>query len=50
MWYTGFQGGARAKVLRGMEDLPRPGSEPTSPELAGAFISTVLPRKSLITS
>ena len=31
-----------------MWDLPSPGSEPTSPALAGAFISTVLPGKSLI--
>ena len=35
--------GARAWLLRGMWDLPRPGLEPVSPSLAGGFPITVLP-------
>ena len=33
--------GARAQLLRGMWDFPRPGLEPTSPALAGRFSTTV---------
>ena len=33
--------GARALLLRGMWDLPRPGLEPVSPALAGGFLTTV---------
>ena len=32
--------GARASLLRGTWDLPRPGLEPMSPALAGRFLST----------
>ena len=32
--------GPRAKLLRGMWDLPRPGLEPMSPALAGRFSTT----------
>ena len=38
--------GTRASLLRGMWDLPRPGIESVSPELAGAVLTTVLPGKS----
>ena len=38
--------GARAQLLRGMWDLPRPGIEPMCPALAGGFLTTVPPRKS----
>ena len=38
--------GARAQLLHGMWDLPRPGIEPTSAALAGGFLTTVQPRKS----
>ena len=38
--------GARAQLLHGMWDLPRPGTEPVSPALAGRFLTTVPPRKS----
>ena len=31
--------GARAQLLRGMWDLPRPGLEPVSPALAGGFLT-----------
>ena len=41
--------GARAQLLRGMWDLPRPGIEPLSPALAGGFLSTAPPGKSLKT-
>ena len=37
---------ARAQLLRGMWDLPRPGLEPVFPALAGGFLSTVPPGKS----
>ena len=37
----------RAYLLRGMWDLPRPGLEPMSPALAGGFLTTVPPEKSL---
>ena len=39
--------GARASLLRGMWDLPGPGLEPTSPALAGGFLTTVPPGKSI---
>ena len=38
--------GARALLLHGMWDLPRPGLEPVSPALAGGFLTTAPPRKS----
>ena len=38
--------GARAQLLHGMWDLPRPGIEPMSPALAGGFLTTVPPEKS----
>ena len=37
--------GSRAKLLRGMWDLPRPGLEPVSPALAGRFSTTAPPGK-----
>ena len=37
--------GTRAQLLRGMWDLPRPGLEPTSPALAGGFLTTAPPGK-----
>ena len=37
--------GSRAQLLRGIWDLPRPGLEPVSPELAGAFSTTAPPGK-----
>ena len=37
--------GARAQLLRGMWDLPRPGFEPVSPELAGGLLTTAPPGK-----
>ena len=37
--------GSRASLLRGMWDLPGPGSEPMSPELAGIFLTTAQPGK-----
>ena len=40
--------GARAWLLRGMWDLPGPGLEPVSPALAGGFLTTVPPGKSLM--
>ena len=39
--------GARASLLCGMWDLPGPGLEPVSPALAGGFLTTVPPEKSL---
>ena len=39
--------GARAQLLRGMWDLPRPGLEPVSPALAGRFSTTAPPGKPL---
>ena len=38
---------ARAKLLYGMWDLPGPGLEPVSPALAGGFLTTAPPGKSL---
>ena len=38
--------GARAQLLHGMRDLPRPGLEPVSPALAGRFLTTAPPGKS----
>ena len=38
--------GARAKLLHGMWDLPRPEIEPVSPALASGFLTTVPPGKS----
>ena len=38
--------GARAQLLHGMWDLPRPGIEPVSPALAGRFLTTAPPGKS----
>ena len=40
--------GARAYLLRGMWDLSGPGLEPVSPALAGGFLTTVPPGKSLV--
>ena len=40
--------GARAQLLRGMWDLPRPGLEPASPALAGRFSTTAPPGKPLL--
>ena len=37
--------GSRAQSLRGMWDLPRPGLEPVSPELAGRLSTTAPPGK-----
>ena len=37
--------GARAQLLRGMWDLPRPGLEPVSPASAGRFPTTAPPGK-----
>ena len=39
--------GARALLLRGMWDLPGPGIKPMSPALAGRFLITAPPGKSL---
>ena len=39
--------GAQALLLQGMWDLPRPGIEPVSPELAGGFSTTGSPGKFL---
>ena len=39
--------GAQAQLLRGIWDLPGPGLKPVSPALAGGFLTTVPPRKSL---
>ena len=47
LWRTGFSScGTRAQLLRGMWDLPGPGLEPVSPELAGRFLTTASPGKS----
>ena len=40
--------GAQAEWLRGMWDLPGPGLEPVSPALAGRFLTTAPPGKSVI--
>ena len=37
--------GSRARSLRGMWDLPRPGLEPVSPALAGRLSTTAPPGK-----
>ena len=37
--------GARAQLLHGMWNLPRPGPEPVSPALAGRFLTTAPPGK-----
>ena len=39
--------GSQAELLRGMWDLPRPGLEPVSPDLAGRFLTPAPPGKSL---
>ena len=39
--------GTLASLLRGMWDLPGPGLEPMSPALAGGFLTTPPPEKSL---
>ena len=39
--------GTRAQMLRGMWDLPGPGLEPASPALAGGFLTTAPPGKTL---
>ena len=39
--------GTRAQLLRGMWDLPGPGFRPGSPALAGGFLTTAPPGKSL---
>ena len=39
--------GAQASLLRGMWDLPGPGFEPVCPALAGGFLTTAPPGKSL---
>ena len=39
--------GSRAQLFHGMWDLPRPGLEPASPELAGRLSTTVPPGKPL---
>ena len=38
--------GARAQLLRGVRDLPRPRLEPVSSALAGGFLTTAPPGKS----
>ena len=38
---------AQAYLLRGMWDLPRPGLESMSPALAGGFLTTAPPGKSI---
>ena len=38
--------GAQTELLRGMEDLPWPGTEPVSPTLAGRFLMSGPPGKS----
>ena len=40
-------GGAWAQLLRGMWNLPGPGLKPMSPALAGGFLASVQPGKSL---
>ena len=41
-----FSSCARALLLHGMWDLPRPGLKPVSPALAGGFLTTAPPGKS----
>ena len=44
--HAGFSScGARAELLRGMWDLPRPVIEPVSPALAGGLSTTAPPGK-----
>ena len=46
--HMGFSScGPRSQLLHGMWDLPRPGIKPVSPELAGGFLTTAPPGKSL---
>ena len=40
--------GTRAYLLHGIWDLPGPGPEPVSPALAGRFLTTAAPGKSLL--
>ena len=40
--------GTQAQLLRGTWDLPRPGLEPVCPALAGEFLTTEPPGKSLV--
>ena len=40
--------GARAKLLCSMWDFPGPGIKPMSPALAGGFLTTAPPGKSLV--
>ena len=40
--------GTRAQLLHSMWDLPGPGLEPVSPALAGGFVTTAPPGKSLL--
>ena len=42
-----FSSCARAKLLRSMWDLPRPGIKPVSSALAGGFLTSTQPGKSL---
>ena len=42
--------GTQASLLHGICDLPGPGLEPVSPALAGGFLTTVPPGKSLVYS
>ena len=62
LWHAGFSScgsralehrlsscGSRAQLLCSMWDLPGPGLEPVSPELAGRFLTTAPPGKSLKT-
>ena len=39
--------GTWAQLLRGMQDLPGPGFKPVSPALAGGFLTTAPPGKSI---
>ena len=48
LWLTGSR--AQAQLLHGLQDLPRPGLEPVSPALAGGFLTTAPPGKSLFLS
>ena len=53
LWSTGSRCagfsscGTRAQLLCGMWDLPGPGLDPLSPALAGRFLTTAPPEKSL---
>ena len=42
-----FSYGTQVQLLRGMWDLPGPGLKPVSPALAGRFLTTVPPWKSV---